>query len=73
MMVIDTVGSFYIIFFASEDPVALLCSSQIDQKKQIIDFLFAVAYYSSSSRSSNYQTRSQQDSLGRAISFRSSW
>ena len=39
MMVIDTVGSFYIIFFASEDPAALLCSSQIDQIKEIIDFL----------------------------------
>ena len=39
MMVIDTVGSFYIIFFASEDPAALLCSSQIDQKEEIIDFL----------------------------------
>ena len=38
-MVIDTVGSFYIIFFASEDPAVLLCSSQIDQKKKIIDFL----------------------------------
>ena len=38
-MVIDTVGSFYIIFFAFEDPAALLCSSQIDQIKEIIDFL----------------------------------
>ena len=39
MMVIDTVGSFYIFFFATEDPAALLYSPQIDQKTQLNDFI----------------------------------
>ena len=31
-LIIDTVGSFYIFFFATEDPAAILYSLQIDQK-----------------------------------------
>ena len=38
-MAINMVGSFYIFFFATEDPAALFYTSQIDQKKELIDFL----------------------------------
>ena len=38
-MAIDTVGSFYVFFFSTEDPAAPLYTSQIDQKKELIDFL----------------------------------
>ena len=36
-MVIDTVGSFYIFFFETEDSAALIYSSQIDKKKNAIN------------------------------------